>query len=70
MTFTLTTAIREIIRASHNIQPYEGRQLTVEGFKLEKGIWVRRTYLVPQEFELVSQVRRRGGGGGKAEYDR
>lgn len=59
MTFTLTTAIREIIRASHAMHPYEGHHLTTEGFKLEAGVWVRRSYLEPVDFDLVFMVQRR-----------
>lgn len=58
MTFTMTTALREIIRAD-SLQPWEGHQLTVDGFKLEDGIWVRRTRFEPVRFEHVCQVPRR-----------
>lgn len=51
--FKLTTAIREIIRIDHTPQPWEAHSLTVAGFKLEQGLWVRRTSLKPMEFGEV-----------------
>ena len=59
MTFTLTTALREIVRTDHTMQPWEGHYLTREGFKLEQGLWVRRTGFEPRVFELVQEVPRR-----------
>lgn len=58
MTFVLTAALREIIRADR-LQPWEGHQLTVDGFKLEQGVWVRRTAFKPVQFDHVSQTPRR-----------
>lgn len=54
--FTITTDIREILRADHTMQGYEGRHLTMEHFKLEQGVWVRRWRIEPKTFELVFQV--------------
>ncbi len=57
--FTLTTALREIIRADHTIQPWEGHHLTLEGFKLEQGIWVRRTAFETKRFDHVCETPER-----------
>jgi hypothetical protein len=53
---TLQTAIREIVTSDIPLQHYEALHLTGERFKLEKGVWVRRTFLLPREMELVFEV--------------
>jgi hypothetical protein len=53
MTITLQTAIRQIATASHELQQYERLHLTRERFRLEKGVWVRRTYFEPKHYDLV-----------------
>ncbi len=56
MPYRLETAVREILRPTHQMQPFEATYLTRARFRLEKGVWVRRVYLEIQTLEAVLDV--------------
>jgi len=56
MTLTLQTAIREILTTDKPLQHYEALHLTSERFRLEKGVWVRRTGFESKVFEIIWEV--------------
>lgn len=56
MPYTLDTAIREILRPTHTMQGYEGTHLTRLRFRLENGVWVRRSRFETLKLAVVLDV--------------